>query len=110
MLEPQSQPRFVTTSRDGSRFAVLFQNRYLWFIDATSGAASRAPVAAQGQISGVTWTPNRLLIADYANRIVAYDPVKLTHQQTYRPSLTRWELAYYYVIAPLHAVFPKPRS
>lgn len=109
-LEPQSQPRFVSTSTDGSRFAVLFQNHYLWFIDATTGSARRAPLPAQGEISGVTWTPDRLLVADYANRVVAYDPVKLTRQQTYRPGLTRWELAYYYVISPLHAVFPKPRQ
>src|SRR5262249_34178198 len=40
-LEPQSQPRFVSAARDGSRFAVLFQNRYLWFIDARTGAARR---------------------------------------------------------------------
>jgi ABC-type transport system involved in multi-copper enzyme maturation permease subunit len=109
-LEPQSQPRFVSTSSDGGRFAVLFQNHFLWFVDSATGAARRAPIPAQGEISGVTWTPDRLLVADYANRVVAYDPVKLTRQQTYRPALTRWELAYYYVISPLHTVFPKPRQ
>jgi hypothetical protein len=109
LLEPKSQPRFVSASRDGSRFAVLFQNRYLWFIDAHTGAARRAPVSAQGQISGVTWTPDRLLIADYANRVVAYDLEKLSRQRVYRPALTRWELGYYYVVHPLHTIFPKPR-
>ena len=75
-----------------SQFAVLFQNRYLWFIDAKTGAARRAPVPAQGQISGVAWTPDRLLIADYANRVVAYDLETMSREQVYRPALTRLEI------------------
>jgi ABC-2 family transporter protein len=110
MLEPQSQPRFIAAARDGSRFAVLFQNRYLWLIDAKTGDARRAPVAAQGQISGLAWTSDRLLLADYANRVVAYDLDKLARERVYRPAMTRSELAYYYLVEPLHTVFPKPRA
>ena len=91
-LETTSQPRFVSASRDGNQFAVLFQNRYLWFIDAKTGEARRAPVPAQGQISGVSWTPERLLIADYANRVVAYDLKTMVREHVYRPALTRLEI------------------
>ena len=108
-LESNSQPRFVAALRDGSRFAVLFQNRNLWFIDGHTGAATQAPLPSQGQISGFAWTPNRLLVADYANRVVAYDLEKLARQEVYRSPPTRFELAYYYIVDPLHTVFPKPR-
>jgi hypothetical protein len=109
-LEATSQPRFVSASCDGTQFAVLFQNRYLWFVDSTTGEARRAPVPAQGQISGVLWTPDRLLIADYANRVVAYDLETMRHERVYRPALTRWELAHYYIVEPLYTIFPKPRG
>jgi hypothetical protein len=109
-LEPQSQPRFVSAARDGSRFAVLFQNRYLWFIDAHTGATHRAPLSTQGQISGIAWTGDRLLVADYANRVVAYDLATLARQRVYRPALSRAELAYCYLVDPLHTIFPKPRK
>jgi hypothetical protein len=108
-LEPQSQPRFVAASRDGKRIAVLFQNRYLWFIDSKTGVAGRAPLATQGEISGFAWTADRLLVADYANRVVSYDLKTLAQQQVYRPAMSRYELAYYYVVHPLHTIFPKPR-
>jgi hypothetical protein len=109
-LEAKSQPRFVSASRDGRQFAVLFQNRYLWFVDAKTAAARRAPVPAQGQISGVLWTSERLLIADYANRVVAYDLETMAREQVYRPALTRLEMANYYLVEPLHLIFPKPRA
>jgi len=109
-LETTSQPRFVSASRDGKQFAVLFQNRYLWFVDSKTGEARRAPVSAQGQISGVSWTPERLLIADYANRVVAYDLKTMGRERVYRPALTRLEIGHYYFVEPLHQIFPKPRA
>lgn len=109
MPEANSQPRFVSAAPDGSQFGVVFQNHYLWFIDAKTGAASRAPISAQGEISGFAWTGGRLFVADYANRVVAYDSKSLTRERVYRPALSRWELAYYYGVKPLYTIFPKPR-
>jgi hypothetical protein len=109
-LEGESQPRYVSVARDGSRFAVVFQNRRLWMIDASSGAAEPARIAAQGEISGAAWTDKHLLIGDYANRVVAYDAASLRREKVYRPAMTRWEWGYYYVIQPLHTIFPKPRK
>jgi hypothetical protein len=108
-LESDSQPRFVAAAPDVSRFAVLFQNRYLWLIDAASGDHRRAPLPAQGQISSLAWTADRLWIADYANRVVAYDPASLKRVETYQPELSTWEAAYYYFFDPLYTIFPKPR-
>jgi len=108
-LEPQSQPRFVTAAPDGSRFAIVFQNRNLWFIDGPSGAADRATIGVPQQVSGAAFTGDRLLIADYANRLSAYDSKTLAVERVYRPNLSRVEWAYYYIIEPLHTIFPKPR-
>jgi hypothetical protein len=109
ILETNSQPRFVAASREGSQFGVVFQNRYLWLIDAKSGAARRAPISAQGQVGGFVFVDDQLLVGDYPNRVVAYDVADLSYKRTYQPSLSRYELAYYYGIEPLHTIFPKPR-
>lgn len=108
-LETDSQPRLAAAAPDGSRIALLFQNRNLWLIDAKSGEARRAPVSAQGEISGLTWSGPRLLVGDYANRVVAYDAEALARQRTYQPALSRYEIGYYYIIQPLYTIFPKPR-
>jgi hypothetical protein len=109
VLESESQPRFVAASPDDGQFAVQFQNRYLWLVDAASGAAKRAPLPAQGEISGLSWKADELLVADYANRVVAYDPKTLARREVYQPPLSRAEFAYYYIFDPLYTVFPKPR-
>jgi hypothetical protein len=108
-LEANSQPRFASASPDGSQFGMVFQNRYLWLIDSKTGDARRAPISAQGEVSGFAWTGERLFVADYANRVVAYDPKTLSRERVIRPALSRWELAYYYAIDPLYKIFPKPR-
>ena len=108
-LESATQPRFVAASPDGAQIAILFQNRKLWLVDAKSGEARRAPIGAQGQITGFAFTKDRLLIADYANRVVAYDLATFDRQKIYRPKMTRAEIAHYYVVQPLHTIFPKPR-
>ena len=48
-------------------------------------------------------------MADYANRLTAYDSKSLSRQHVYQPALSRAEIAYYYLIEPLFTVFPKPR-
>jgi hypothetical protein len=108
-LEANSQPRFVGASPTGDQLGIVFQNRYLWFLDGKTGAAHRALVPSQGQISGFAWIGERLYVADYANRVVAYDAKTLARERVYRPALSRWELAYYYAIQPMYTIFPKPR-
>ena len=109
VLERHTQPRFVAAAPDGKQLAVLFQNRMLWLIDGQSGQASRPPLAAQGQISAVTFAPQRLLVADYPNRVVAYDSTTYKRLAVHRPALSRTEWFHYYLVQPLHTVFPKPR-
>lgn len=108
-LEAKSQPRFAAASADGKQLAVLFQNGQLWLIDARSGAAQRAPLANQGEISGLAWAGERLLVADFANRVVAFDGQSFRSLETFRSPLTRLELAFYYLVDPLYRIFPKPR-
>jgi ABC-type transport system involved in multi-copper enzyme maturation permease subunit len=109
-LEPNSQPRFVDASNDGQQLGVVYQNRYLWLIDAQSGAARRAPVSRQGEISGISFVGDQLLVGDQANRVVAYDANDYSRERTYQPAMTRSELAYYYGVGPLYKIFPKPRQ
>jgi hypothetical protein len=109
VLEADSQPRFAKAAPDAGRIALLFQNRRLWLIDVENGEARRAPIAAQGQMSGLAFSGERLLIGDYANRVVAYDAQALKRERVYQPPLSRLEVAYYYGIEPLYTIFPKPR-
>jgi hypothetical protein len=108
-LESGTQPRFVAASPDGGTLAVLFQNRRLWFVDPKTGEVRRAPVGSQGQITGFAFTKDQFFVADYANRVVVYDAKSFARQAIHRPAMTRAELGYYYVVQPLHMLFPKPR-
>jgi hypothetical protein len=108
-LEAGTQPRFVVASPDGSTLAILFQNRRLWFVDTKSGDYRRAPVGSQGQITSFAFTKDRLLVADYSRRLVAYDRQTSDRLAVYRPRLTREEIAFYYFAQPLHFLSPKPR-
>ncbi len=108
-LEQKTQPRLIVGSPDGRTFAVLFQNRRLWLVDAASGAARRAPVGNQGEISGVAWSDEGLLVGTQAHRVVLYDAQTFARKRIIRPAMSRVELAYYFVVQPLHAIFPKPR-
>jgi hypothetical protein len=107
-LEHYTQPRFVAASADGSRFAVLFQSRRLWLIEGRTGAARLAPVSGQGDISAVTFSEGKLLVADHVNRVIAYDGQSLAKTETHWPQMSRVEMVYYYGILPVYTVFPKP--
>ena len=109
-LEAYTQPRFTAASPDGSRLAILFQNRKLWLIDGVSGAAQVAPVRGQGDISGFTLTSDKLLVADCIDRVTAYDLKSLQAEQTWWQRMNQWELAYYYSVLPLYTAFPKPNE
>lgn len=103
------QPRVVAASPDGKQIGVLFQSGTLWLIDAESGAARRAPIARQGELAGFAFVDGRLLIGDLSNRVVAYDSETFAQDRIYRPRQNGWEIAYYYVVRPLHMLSPKPR-
>ena len=108
-LEAKTQPRFIAVAPDSSRIAILFQNRRLWLIDPATGKAMLAPIRAQNQISAVGFTADKMLIGDYPNRAITYDLKTLRLEQTFYPRMSQSEQAYYYFVAPLHAIFPKPR-
>ena len=106
-LESQTQPRFLAASA-GGQVGILFQNRRLWLIDAATGAARRAPVSGQGDISGFAFSGEKLLVADSVSRVITYDGQSLARQAVYGPPMNRVELAYYYSVLPLYLIFPKP--
>lgn len=108
-LESNTQPRFVLAAPDGTQFAILFQNGKLWLVDALTGEFRLAPIGSQGEVSGAAFAAGRMLVGDYANRVVSYDSKTFAQIKVYRPALSRAEAGYYYFLKPLHAISPKPR-
>ncbi len=107
--EPSSRPRFLTASPDGQWLAIVFQSGNLWLMDNDSKALRRAPVTGQGSIYAATFTPDgSLLVADRGTRITRYNLSDGQHQRICVPPLSVIEIAYHYVIVPIHTVFPKP--
>ncbi len=110
--ETHSQPRFVCTSPDGAWFAVVFHNARMYVLNAENADESGmqlADVRGQGAISAVLFTPNdTLLVVDRAKRVSEYELETFRLQDSFAPTLTTMEMAYYYVVAPIYTVFPKP--
>ncbi len=68
-----------------------------------------ADVRGQGDISAVLLQPdNTILVVDRAKRVSQYALDSFDRTKTFAPALTAMEIAYYYAIAPLYTVFPKP--
>lgn len=107
-LERGTQPRFVSVASDGSRFAILFQNRRLWFIDGQSGLPEIAGVRGQGDIAGFAFVDNGMLVADRVKRVTQFDLARLTRGNVFAPEMSRVEWVYYYLVWPTYLVFPKP--
>ncbi len=107
-LETHSQPRFVAASPDGSRFALLFQNRRLWLADTKTAEISLAPVRGQGDISAFAFHGTQLMVADRVNRVTDYSLTDLSPGTTYAPAMTTAQRINYFVVNPLYTIFPKP--
>ncbi len=110
--EPHSQPRFVCASADGSWFAIVFHNARLHVLnagDSGNPAMQLADVRGQDDISAALFTShNSLLVVDRAKRVSEYELGTFALKDSFAPALTPLEIAYYYVIAPIYTVFPKP--
>lgn len=107
--EPDSQPRVLTADAQGRWFAVLYQNDYLWLLDARDATIRQAPVRGQGEISAVAFGKKGLLVADRIHRVTQYDLESFSRLDTTAPALTAIEIFYYYFVSPVYTVFPKPR-
>ena len=111
MFEPVADvaPRFIEATPNGSRFAVLLHDRTLWIYSAAADQLSQAPVAGQGDISGVAFHgDDRLLVADRVTRVSEYElpGYELLRRVENDPD---WlEMLYRYAVVPLYTIFPKP--
>ena len=110
--EPRSQARFVVASPDGKLFALIFHNGRLHILNADDPdqpVMQLADVRGQGDISAVLLSPdNTMLVVDRAKRVTQYQIGSFQRIKSFAPDLTAVEIAYYYVIAPIYMVFPKP--
>jgi hypothetical protein len=107
--EGENAPRFAAASPDGNRCFVLFHNKHLWLFDAGRDGPAVVSIRGQGDISAAAFDgPDRLLVADRANRVTSYqlDPFQSADRRT--PSLSLLERSYHYVVVPIYTVFPKP--
>ena len=110
--DPYSQPRFVCASADGCWFGVVFHNARLHVLHVgpdQKPVMQLAAVRGQGAISAVLFTEdNALLVVDRAKRVSKYELASFVRSESFAPALTAMEMAYYYVVAPIYTVFPKP--
>ncbi|MBM4089295.1 MAG: hypothetical protein FJ276_07685 [Planctomycetes bacterium] len=109
--EPHSQPRFACASPDGRWFAVVFHNGRLHVLDTGAGTAGMraADVRGQGDISAVEFSEDgQMMVIDRATRLNQYRMDTMELAKSYAPALSGIEIAYYYAVVPIYAVFPKP--
>lgn len=105
----ETAPRFAAASPGGRWLLVLFHNHKLWLFDSRAGQPASAAFGGQGDISAAAFDgPDRLLVADRANRVTSYglDPFQPDDRRA--PGLTLLERAYHYALVPVYTVFPKP--
>ena len=81
----------------------------MWLLDTRSDRIHRPPIDGQGDVSAAVFTPQaELLVATHGTRVTAYQPETFKRQETYRPTMSRIEWIYHYVLIPIHTIFPKP--
>jgi hypothetical protein len=106
---PGVAPRFIESSPDERRFAILLHDRTLWIYDAAEQSLSMAPVSGQDDICGIAFHGNdRLLVADRVSRVSEYKlpGFELARRVENEPD---WlEVLYRYAVVPLYTIFPKP--
>ncbi len=110
-VEKSSQPRSVVASPDGSQFAVIYHNGNLYTLKpGTKGKANynKAKVAAQGDISAAFYDQQGNLLVAHDRTSVSIYGSDLKKKQTFTPPMPVYERVYFYVIKPLHMIFPKP--
>ncbi len=92
--------------------AIVFHNGRLHLLNTSSGDHAEMPLAdvrGQGDISGVSFTPqNTMLVADRVQRVSEYELGSFKLKRSVAPPLTGLEIAYYYAVVPIYTVFPKP--
>jgi hypothetical protein len=104
-----AKPRKLVGSPDGRRAAVLFDDGHVWLYDVEGQRPVPVPIARQGDITSIAFSPeNRLLAADGYGRVIAYRLDPLERGNTYQSPLDTLQILYRYVVTPLYTVFPKP--
>ncbi len=109
-LEGETPVRFVVSSPDGARTALVFHNRRLWMLDAAAKTCEQATLWSQGDINSAAFTPEgNLLVADRVNRVRELK-ADWSIAANHTPSLAFGSLEwwYRYTVSPPSHLFPKP--
>lgn len=101
-------PRFAAASGSGRYFAVLFHSGKLWLYDREAQRDVGKSITGQGDISALTITTDRLLVADRLRRVTQYQLGSLERTERWQGRLDTLEMIYRYAVKPIHTVFPKP--
>lgn len=109
-LEKTSLPKAVSAAPNGRWFAILYQSGTLYLHDAQEGGTpTKAAVADQGDLTAASFGPdNQLLVAGPLRSVVQYRLGSIERLETASPPRSTGEFLYYFVVRPIHAVFPKP--
>jgi hypothetical protein len=108
-LSTESPPRSAVMTPDGARMFVLCHDGRLHQLDVASGKVTQPRLKGQGDVSGIAVdSEGKLFVASRAMRVIKYDAATLKPLETFAPPLNLQEETYYYAIAPLYAVLPKP--
>ena len=102
-------PRQIVISPDGRWLAVSTHKRNLWLYDQKNSQSLGSRFWSQGDISAAAFSPKgTLLLADHGQRITEYNPETLAVEKSFSPTLNIAQRVYYWGLAPLHMVMPKP--
>ncbi len=107
-LAGANQPRFITASPDGRRFAIVFHGGQLWLYDDEEGTLQQPDVAGQGDISAALVESDRLLVVDSTVRVSHYELPSCELIERFSPKLGLLGNGYRYGLLPLYTLFPKP--
>lgn len=108
-LEGNNAPRFVASSPSGRWFTIVFQNGALWMYDAQQQTFSKPRIPGQGAISAANMPNDQaLFVADHLTRVSHYNLPDLQAVKRWQPKRTIASGLFYYGLAPVYTVFPKP--
>lgn len=106
-LDTDAELREITMSDNGRWVATLHENDRAHLIELDSGKlVKRLP--HQGRITHLAFSGDNLIIADVHDRVLLASVPDMKPHVKIHPNQPWLQKLYWYVVKPLHVVFPKP--
>lgn len=99
----------VISSNDGQWIALITAGkRQLWLLEDGQEEFRLADVSGQGEISAARFSGDKLLVADYVDRLNEYQVGTWKRTNRLTPPLHLQTIAYHYLVNPIYFLCPKP--